>query len=293
MEPFKKIGVFLKHAPLDEAVLAFAVHMSDDPDRSLYFAHVGNPNDPETPNPPTAEQFEQMVREKMSDAGEADIKTAVLRGEQIVQILRAARDEDLDLAVLGRRLPSSQVGLGAKISRIVRKCPCSVLIVPELCKPHFDRIMVAVDCSEHSRMAFEAGLDVARHASGQRQVLAVSVREVPLGYDVAGITFVEAAERQRQIGRRDLEAFFASFDTTGVAVEPLVLLSADPALALTHAAMAMKMDLVIAGSRGASGATAALLGATSERLILSCATPTLIVKKKGETLGLLEALFSM
>jgi nucleotide-binding universal stress UspA family protein len=293
MLDIKRIGVFLKNTIIDEAVLAFASHIGRDPQRQLYIAHVRNPQDPESHAPPSAEEFDRAIRERIGDATKGTITTAVLQGDQMEQILRAARDQDLDLMVLGRKLPSSQIGLGAKIARIVRKSPCSVLIVPELCLPHFDRIMAAVDCSSHSRLALEAAIEIARTAPGHRQVVAVSVRNIPIGYDVAGATFVEAAERQRQRGMEDLKNFIASTDAEGVNIEPMVLLSSDPALTITHAAMARKMDIVIVGSRGSSGTAAALLGATSERLLMTCAAPTLIIKRKGETLSLLEALFSM
>lgn len=289
----KRIGVFLKNEPIDEAVFAFAAHIGRDPARQLYIAHVRNPKDPESSEPPTEAEFERIVKERVPEAAHAGLTTAVLSGDLIEQILRAARDQNLDLMVIGRKLPSSQVGLGARVARIVRKSPCSVLVVPEFCQPHFDRILAAIDCSEFSRGALEAAVQIAQTSPGQRQVLAVNVRNVPAGYDVAGATFVEAAQRQRKQGLENLNSFIQGIDAGGVKIEPLVLLSADPALAITHVAMAKKMDIVIVGSRGASGTAAALLGATSEHLLLSCATPTLIVKRKGETLSLLEALFAM
>lgn len=288
-----RIGVFLKNTPIDEAVFAFAAHIARDPARQLFVAHVRNPRDPDATDPPTPAEFERIVKQRVPEASHASLRTAVLSGDPVVEILRATRDQDLDLMVLGRKLPSSQVGLGARITRIVRKSPCSVLVVPEFCQPHFDRILAAVDCSDHARDALAAAIKIAQTAPGQRQVLAVNVRNVPTGYDFAGATFIEAAEHQRKQGLENLRHFIASTDADGVTIDPLVVLSSDPALAITHVAMAKKMDIVIIGSRGASGTTAALLGATSEQILLSCATPTLVVKRKGETLNLLEALFAM
>lgn len=293
MLDIKRIGVFLKNTPIDEAVFAFASHIGRDPARQLYIAHVRNPKDPEATETPTDEEFARIVKERVDESAPASLETTVLTGDLVEQILRATRDQNLDLMVLGRKLPSSQIGLGAKIARIVRKSPCSVLIVPEFCQPHFDRILAAVDCSDHSRDALLAAIQIAQTAPGKRQVLAVNVRNVPTGYDLAGATFVEAAEKQRQQGMDNLTKFIESTPHDGVTIEPLVVLSSDPSLAITHVAMAKKMDIVVVGSRGASGTTAALLGATSEHLLLSCATPTLIVKRKGETLSLLEALFAM
>ncbi len=293
MQLFKRIGVFLKGTRLDRAVLGFASHISRSGDHELVFAHVTNPNDPGSGPEPSAAEFDQQVREQLPDNPAAKIETRVLTGDQTDNILRCSRDEDLDLAILGRKLPSSQLGLGAKISRIVRKVPCSVLVVPELCEPHFDRIMVAIDCSDHSRLAMETALEIANACESKPQVVAVTVRSVGRGHDVAGFTFQEAADYQINYGQKQLTDFLARIPTGGIDIDKMVLISESPALAVTHAAMARKMDIVIVGSRGASSTAAALLGSNSERLLATCALPTLVVKEKGETLNLLEAIFSM
>ncbi len=293
MQLFKRIGVFLKGTRLDRAVLGFASHISRSGDHELVFAHVTNPNDPGCGPEPSSDEFDQQIREQLPDNPAAKIETRVLTGDQTDNILRCSRDEDLDLAILGRKLPSSQLGLGAKISRIVRKIPCSVLMVPELCEPHFDRIMVAIDCSEHSRIAMDTALEIANACDANPQVVAVSVRAVGRGHDVAGHTFQEAADHQIKLGDKKLTEFLSRIPTNGIEVKKMVLISESPALAVTHAAMARKMDIVVVGSRGASSTAAAVLGSNSEQLLATCALPTLVVKKKGETLNLLEAIFSL
>jgi|GEM_PF-1317746 len=293
MQLFKRIGVFLKNTRLDRAVLGFASHISRSGDHELVFAHVTNPKDPNSSAEPSAAEFDKLVREQMPDNPAAKIETRILSGDQTDTILRCTRDENFDLAILGRKLPSSQLGLGAKISRIVRKTPCSVLVVPELCEPHFDRIMVAIDCSDHSRLAMGTALEIANACKSTPQVLAVTVRSVARGHDVAGYTFQEAADFQINYGQKQLTDFLGRIPTRGIDVNKMVLISESPALAVTHAAMARKMDIVIVGSRGASSTAAALLGSNSERLLATCALPTLVVKEKGETLNLLEAIFSM
>jgi len=194
----------------------------------------------------------------------------------------------------GRRLPVSQAGLGTRIVRIARKSPCSVLVVPELCQPHFNRVLVAVDRSEHAKLSLQTAVALAEAAGPSKmQLAAVAVRSVSPRYDLAGLTFHEAVEKQRGFGERDLREFLGQLDTRNVQVESIVVLSDDVGAAIAQVATARKMDLIILGSRGETRPTAVLLGSTSEQLLMTCALPVLVVKQKGETLRLLDALFEM
>lgn len=293
MAPFQKVGVLVRNASVDEAVLAFAAHMTQLGAEELICMHAVGEEDDAVHGSLDAKGLEDKVRAALASDVFQNTTCQILEGNHLQQVLRLARDRDLDLAIIGRKLPSSQAGLGSKIVRLVRKSPCSVLVVPELCRPHFGRILVAVDCSEHSKKAMTAAIAIAKASNeASPQVLAVTVRHVPSRYDLAGVTFEESARAQRDYGRKDLDSFLSGLDAQGIPIEPLVLLSDAPALAISHAAMARKMDIVVAGSRGATAAAAALLGSTSEELLMTCAMPVLIVKQKGETLRFLEALFS-
>ncbi len=59
--------------------------------------------------------------------------------------------------------------------------------------------------------------------------------------------------------------------------------------AIQEAAIAHRADLIVLGSRG-KGAVF-LLGSVTERVLHAAVLPVLIVKRKGETVPLLEALF--
>lgn len=294
MHQFQKVGVFLKDTPIDEAVLSFAQHLGQLGATNIHCVLVNGPAEDAAKTKVLADKLDTKVRESFSEDMCKRTTCEVREGHPLEQVLRVARDKGLDLAVIGRKLPSNQLGFGSKVAKIVRKAPCSVMVIPELCQPHFGRILVAVDCSDHSKLAMETAIDLANAADEPRpQLFALTVRQVASRYDLAGVTFEESADAQRQHGQRDLSRFLERIDARGIPVEPMVLLSEEPALAITHAAMAKKMDIVVAGSRGVTSTAAALLGSTSESLLMSCALPILIVKKKGETLHLLEALFAM
>jgi nucleotide-binding universal stress UspA family protein len=52
-------------------------------------------------------------------------------------------------------------------------------------------------------------------------------------------------------------------------------------------------NLLVVGARGRSKTMAILLGAVTERLIEICNVPILTVKKKGQGMSFLEALFDI
>ena len=285
--------LFQERTPVSEAFRVFAAYLGTIVSQEVRCVLI-QPEADAGAEADGTEAFEARVRATMPADLAARTTCEIRRGHHLEQVLRVARDRNLDLAVIGRRLPSSQLGFGSKVARIVRKSPCSVMLVPEFCRPHFERIRVSGVCSDPSAMAMEAAVALAREAKAPRPpIMVLSVRQVSSGHDYAGVTFQESAKAQLEHGARDLERFLAPIDTQGIAIESKVVLSEEPALAINHVATAIKTDIVVAGSRGATATAAARLGSTSEQRLMACALPILMVKKKGETLRLLEALFAM
>ena len=293
MKRFENMGVFLKDSPADDAVLEFAAHMAHLGIRQMHCIHVHDaaPGGVET-DPDLTELRAKVAAALPSDLLDQTV-CEVKPGTNLVEVLKAARDKDMGLIIVGRRLPSSQMGMGAKITRIVRKAPCSVMVVPELCQPRFARILVAVDHSQHSKLSMEAAVALVK-ASGNpdARLLALTIRSVAARPELVGLTFDEAAAKQQAFGQKDIDRFLSGIETHGIPVESLVVLSDDPAAAITHVAMAKRVDIVVTGSRGATRPAAILLGATAEKLLMDCAMPILVVKEKGETTHLLEAIFA-
>lgn len=296
MPTFAKLGAFLTDCPADDAVLAFVAHLArfGAAQSRVHCIHVQSGRPDGSTQDPDPAKLEQQVKDALPPEVFERTCCEVRPGGGIVEVLKAARDEDLDLVLLGRYLPSSQLGLGSRLTRLIRKCPCSVLVVPDHCRPHFGRILVAVDGSRHSEISMKTAVLLARHAGeSDPQLVVQTVRHVDPRHDLAGVTFKESADAQREYGQRDLERFLKKIDTKDLACETVVSLSESPAQAIVELAMVRKMDIVVVGSRGATGTTAAILGSTSEQVLTTCAAPVLVVKEKGETLRLLEALFAM
>ncbi len=295
MKQYRRIGVFLTGSPADDVALAFAgrfASLAESEQVLCVYVHGGGP---EAAGPPSINIDE--LRKRVVDALPSDVanrvEVEVHEGRGVTEILRSARDSELDLVVKGRRLPAHQAAVGSAFAKLARKSPCNVLIVPNYCQPHVSRILVPVDLSEHSKLALEAALEIARAGATedqQTQVIAQTVYCTSYGYHLLGMNRDEATAKQAEVAQEGLDEFMAGIDTSGVQFETICTCSEDTATSVHELATARKMDMIAVGSRGLSAAAAAILGGTAEQILQNAAQPVLIVKRKGETVGLLNAL---
>ena len=172
------------------------------------------------------------------------------------------------------------------------KAPCSVLAIPEGADPRIMKVLVPVDFSTHSA----DGLDVAiafASASTLPDILCLHVYGVPVGYQKSGNTYEQFAEILRQATEKMFRHLLSRFDLKGLSVTPLFKLARDPAKAIRELVVEQRVDLLVVGARGRTAAAAVLLGSVTERLMSSTEVPLLAVKKKGEGMGLLDALLEL
>ncbi len=292
MNPFGRVGVFLMGAPADAAELAHArVLIPKLKVEHVHFIHVQEDSLADCPPPPTAEAFRDQVTAVLGPIPGVSIGFEVDPGKAITEVLCKADELDLDLIILGRRLPSGVLSVGSRFARLARKAPCSVLLIPEGVTPHLSRLLVAVDFSEGSKRALETAIRMALASAQDRpQVVCQHVFDVHYGHRYAGATLEEVTHDIETHRRREFDRFLASVDTGGVSVELLLTASHEPATAVLHVAAIRKMDVVLVGSRGHSFASTLLMGGFSEQILVAAAAPVMIVKQKGETRGFLKAI---
>jgi nucleotide-binding universal stress UspA family protein len=292
MLPFEKIGLFLVGSPADQVAIDYAGRIAELADSKTLLC-ISEAED-EHRAPVDSDELRGRISAAMPTALHARIELRVFGRNGPAEMLRAARDDQLDLVVRGRRLPSHQLGNPLACTRLERKSPCSTLIVPAPARVHMSRLLVPVDFSEHSKLALETALQLARAAGAaaneRAQVTVETTFAVHYGYQKIGVTLAEAAANIEAGIRRALGAFLAGVDTTGVDFDTVLMCSEQTAQSINEVAAARKMDMVLVGSRGATPSAAAILGETAEYILASAAIPTLVVKKKGETVGLLNAL---
>ncbi len=292
MKEFQKLGVFLNEEPGDDEALAFTAKLAANAkSESILCVHVRGVEDHTGAPAPELEKIRDLIREKLPAAVADRTTVEVHEGTGIAEILRSARDLSLDLIVVGRRQPHDQMAVGSAFARLARKAPCSVLVVPNQSYPHFGRILVPVDCSEHSMIALQTAIDIAR-SSGESnpQVIVQTIFQVGYGYQYAGLTFSQAVQRQEEVARKKIDDFMTRVNPNGVKLEVVYTCSSHPSTAVYDLTASKNLDLIVIGSRGMSSATAVLLGSFAEQLIVYSPAPVLVVKRKGETLRFLDAL---
>lgn len=292
MNEFQKLGIFLNEEPGDDEALAFAGKLAEiAKSESILCVHVRGVEDSVGAPAPNLDAVRKRIREQLT-ASVADRATVeVHEGTGIAEILRSARDQSLDLIVVGRRQPHDQMAVGSAFARLARKAPCSVFVVPDESYPHFGRLLVPVDCSEHSMLALRTAIEIAR-TSGESnpQVVVQTIFQVGYGYQYTGLTFSQAVQRQEEVARKKIDAFMAGIDSQGVQLEVIYTCSSHPSTAVYDLLASKNLDLIVVGSRGMSSATAVLIGSFAEQLIIYSPAPVLVVKRKGETLRFLDAL---
>lgn len=290
MRRMKKLGVYLNNEPGDKEALAFVnlITRLGHPD-SIHCINVRGIEDPAVKPAPEEEAVRGQAMEILSRELMERTQVHVSEATGLGEILRSARNLDLDLIVVGRRLPHDQMGVGSNFYRLARKSPCNVLVVPDGAVAKLERLLVLIDGSEHSRMALEMAFRAAKASGGDSLVVAQSVYSVGYGYSYAGMSFEEATRHYESLTRERIVEFLADVDTSGAPFEVVYTCAKDTAEAAYDLASAKQMDAILIGSRGPTLPAIALLGATTERILLNAPLPVLVVKRKGETFNFLDA----
>jgi nucleotide-binding universal stress UspA family protein len=135
-----------------------------------------------------------------------------------------------------------------------------------------ERILLAIDESEHARKAVPAAIELARAGGGMVQVL--HVREL----EYAPATVVgDSREEAEQLVAGVVE----ELKQAGVAAEGSVRTStAGPARAILEHARDLDATMIVLGSRGLSALGGLLLGSVAHKIIQLATCPVLVVRDK-------------
>jgi nucleotide-binding universal stress UspA family protein len=134
-----------------------------------------------------------------------------------------------------------------------------------------EKILLAVDESEHARKAVPAAIELARAGGGTVHVL--HVREVVLATAVVDDSAEDA--------RRPVAGVVEELKQAGVAAEGSVRSStAGPARAILEQARDLDATLIVLGSRGLGALGGLLLGSVAHKILQLASCPVLVVRDK-------------
>ncbi len=212
----------------------------------------------------------------------------VKQGSPLESFLKISKDNNADLIILGRK--KSLEGSGLLSGHIVRKSPASILFVTETFNPSIKEILLPVDFSKHSAIAYSLAQDFKDQAYSR--IRFSHIYSVPLGYYKTGKSYDEFAEIMKSHASRDLAMFLQKNKIEDeIQCEYLLSGKGSKAQLIYNHALETEADLILIGSRGRTPTSALLIGSIVEKLLqIDVDIPILVVKDKGENMSFFEAL---
>jgi|SRR5690554_5219022 len=298
MRNFKKVLVGLDLTPMDSVLIQHTVNLVRFLGiETVYFVHVSQdltlPEEIIQTYPHLLDfaHIEQGVSEAILQAGFPEgvaFEVEARKGSPTEAIIRHSKTKEVDLVIMGRK--KEKKGSGSLSKAIAQKSPCSVLFVTENMSLELpNNYMIPIDFSTYSAMSIELAQEIS---DDPNRIRCYHIYEVPAGYTKTGKTFEEFSEIMLNNAKKDYQNFLAKhglpeFDCTFIRKN-----DRNRAKILMKAAKEAGVDFIIIGSRGRTDSASLLIGSVAEKLIhLNNKIPMLVLKKKGENMHFLEALF--
>jgi nucleotide-binding universal stress UspA family protein len=202
----------------------------------------------------------------------------VFTGSVLAAIRREADAEGPSLVVCGATGDSviRHLLLGSTAERLLSRAICPVLVVKQVPRSDYRKLLVAVDLSPSSVRAI-------RHAQAiapQADLVILHVFEVPFEGHMryAGVK-EETIDRYRKVaGQEAMEKLRALSEETGLAARavPSKLLHGNPVVRILEQEQEEDCDLIVMGKDGQSGLEELLLGSVTKRVLAESQSDVLV-----------------
>lgn len=304
MYNFKKILVCLDRSELDKTLIdSTALYAKYGRTQDIYFVTVvkslqmpasigADFIDMVTP-------YDEELIQKMKNDIQASFKDVncdfhfdVLEGDPTRQIINWSKTKDIDLIVFGKK--SGRKGGGITARNIVNLVQCSALFIPENSTIETKRILLPVDYSEASNIAFLKGLELSRLLNVPLTCL--NAFEVPKGYYKTGKTYEEFTSIIRKHTETNFENYLKkeNISLSELDVEYIDDDKGVPSKIILEYAKSHKFDLLIIGSKGRTALSSVLLGSVAVKIVESeLEIPILVVKTGDANLNLIDAILQI
>jgi universal stress protein E len=303
MKKFKRILVYVDtHSPVPQVALKWAAALGKPGNASIelldvlddlpwYVASRGVTKD-DVYQALTTQKAARLEREgdKLRRNG-LRVRTQVLRGKPFAEIIREVLRGRHDL-VLKTVMGDGALG-GASVGnagiRLVRKCPCPVLLVRQKTRFSLRRIVAAIDPApsdedrnQMSAKVIDTGRGLAKLVAGQCTAVHawMAQLETMLAGELSGDRLGPYTSRLDVDVQEFLSGFFEPFSKGEGGVE-LRLLKGDPRDAVPRFLSRAKSDLLVMGTVSRGGIPGLLVGNTAETLIHRAPCSVLIIKPDG------------
>lgn len=296
--PLKKIIVCLDHTDMDQGLIENACTISKiaGGTQITFINVIKDFNLPES----VLKEFPDLLDKALSERKQeikglikkhfkCDVPTKikVCQGGEEKEILKAANEIKSDLIVLGRKKVSDSV----LSTRIARKSPCNLLLIPQGVELKFDKIFIPVDFSDYSALSLKRTLLLTKDLKSK--IYLQNVYTVPSSYRYSGKSYKEFAEIMKGHAQKDLEVLIKKAEKQSQELIPVCSLDKNGKIIdlILEEAKKKKVDMVVMGAKGRTTTSALFIGSKSERMIrINESIPLVIIRKKGAVAGIFESL---
>lgn len=297
MKKIERILVGLELRESDFYLIKYAYEIAQIIQPSIIdFLHITESLDPSILKygdfTPRDEKLENMMQEEVSmyfKGSECETRFDVIEGRPVEQLLHWAVVKQSDLIILGRKENAAHAEV--TVEKIIRKSPCSVLLVPDKAKPQFDKFLTPLDYSSKSVDIIE----FLNHVFDFPQIDGIHFFDLPTGYYKTGKTeeeFINILDFNAKETAAKMVAGLAQ--TKNISFTNICSEGIDEYDHIIHHAKKNNYNMIVIGSRGKTNAAAVLLGSFAEKFIRhNRKIPTFIIKTKGENIGFLEAFLQL
>ena len=207
------------------------------------------------------------------------IETEVRRGKPFVEIIRACREWNGDLIVVGASPRGAGRLLGSNGERLLRQSPVPVLIAKRALPRGPLTVLIPTDFSACSKQAAEEALTLVRSSAGRAIFLHVltlpSLYPDAYGTSPAALPPLTPAEIEP-----DWQQFLGDLPLEGITWEKQTC-EGRAAPTIADAADEIAADLVVIGTHGRTGLALVFLGSVAEEVLRTTKCSVLTVRPDG------------
>ncbi|MFC5271897.1 universal stress protein [Adhaeribacter terreus] len=302
MNIIKRVMVGLDFTPMDDSEIAYAAFLSSlSAVEKVCFVHVEKhlelpeelklPQEDLSVKETLTRELQQKVDIAFKSQPQVVTEIRIKEGSEVKEMLKVAKEEDIDLIIVGRKMQLK--GSGVLPKKLLRASRRSVLFVPENTEVKLKKIVVSIDFNEYSMMALDRMLHSAL-ALSEFEIECLHVYQVPPGYVTLGQTYEAFDQRMQENARAKFSRVLQQFpELEDRASLKLVKKHHDEDIGevIVLEAKRSRADLLVIGAAGKSAAALFMLGSVTEKILhYDNDIPLLVFKRENEAVGFIDAL---
>jgi nucleotide-binding universal stress UspA family protein len=220
-----------------------------------------------------------QAKEEVSASLGINIESIICEGKPPDTVVEIASAKKADLIAIGThgRKGIKRLLMGSVTATVIAEAPCDVLVVKKPCTEcsgTYKSILVPFDGSQFSKKALNRACAVAKAEGSGVTVLYV----IPRYEEMIG--FIKNDAIRQSLQQEALKIIDSAKDLAGrdgITVNAVVE-DGYPSDSIIGSAIKLQTDLIIIGSYGWKGINKAVMGSTTERVIMDAPCPVLAVR---------------